>query len=75
MWAAFAALLFAKPDLLLLGEPIKYLDIESGEALGHALNKHQGRIILVSHYVQFVEMMADRLWLLENCRASILSAI
>ena len=59
MWAA----LFATPDLLLLGEPIKYLGIESFEALGYALNKYQGRIILVSHYVQFVEMMADQLWL------------
>ena len=57
MWAA----LFAKPDLLLLGEPIKYLGIESFEALGYALNKYQGRIILVSHYVQFVEMMAYQL--------------
>ena len=57
MWAA----LFAKPDLLLLGETIKYLGIESFEALGYALNKYQGRIILVSHYVQFVEMMADQL--------------
>ena len=67
MWAA----LFAKPVLLLLGEPIKYLDIESFKALGYVLNKSQGRIILVSHYVQFVEMMADQLWPLENCRASI----
>ena len=56
-------MLFAKPDLLLLGEPIKYLDIESCEALGYAFNKYQGRNILVSHYVKFVEMMADRLWL------------
>ena len=72
MWTAFAAVLFAKLDLLLLGEPIKYLDIESRKALGYALKKYQGRSdILVSHYVQFVEMIADRLWLLENCRASI----
>ena len=72
MWAAFAAVLFAKLDLLLLGEPIKYLDIESRKALGYALKKYQGRSdIVVSHYVQFVEMIADRLWLLENCRASI----
>ena len=70
MWAAFAAVLFAKLDLFLLGL-IKYLDIEHRGALGYALNKYQGRIILVSHYVQFVEMMADRLWLLENCRAFI----
>ena len=67
MWAT----LLAKPDLLLLGEPIKYLDIKSHEALGYALNKYQGRIILVSHHVQLVEMTADRLWLLENCCASV----
>ena len=71
MWAA----LFAKPGLLLLGEPIKYLDIESREALGYALNKYQGRVVLVSHYVQFVEMMADQLWLLENCWPVLLSTI
>ena len=61
MWAAFAAVLFAKPDLSLLGEPIKYFDIDSREALSYALNKYQGRNILVRHYAQFVEMMADRL--------------
>ena len=34
MWAE----LFAKPDLLLLVEPIKYFGVESFEALGYALS-------------------------------------
>ena len=71
-WLTHVVALFAKPVLLLSAEPIKYLDIESREAFGYALKKYQGRIILVSHYVQFVEMMADWLRLLENCRTSIL---
>ena len=54
------------PHILILDEPTNHLDIESREALVHALNAYEGSIILVSHDAHLVEMVADRLWLVEN---------
>jgi len=54
------------PHILILDEPTNHLDIESREALIHALNAYEGSVILVSHDAYLVEMVADRLWLVEN---------
>ena len=54
------------PHILILDEPTNHLDIESREALVHALNSYEGCVILVSHDAHLVEMVADRLWLVEN---------
>jgi len=54
------------PHLLILDEPTNHLDIESREALMHALNDFSGAVILVSHDSHLVEMVADRLWLVQN---------
>ena len=70
MRVALASGLFAKPDLLLLDEPTNHLGIESREALVHALNSYEGCVILVSHDAHLVEMVADRLWLVENGHVS-----
>ena len=70
MRVALASGLFAKPDLLLLDEPTNHLGIESREALVHALNSYEGCVILVSHDAHLVEMVADRLWLVEHGHVS-----
>jgi len=74
------------PHLLILDEPTNHLDIESREALVEALTAYSGAVILVSHDMHLLSMVADRLWLvsggtvkpyegdLEEYRAFLLSA-
>ncbi|MEW9918748.1 ABC-F family ATP-binding cassette domain-containing protein [Marimonas sp. MJW-29] len=54
------------PHLLILDEPTNHLDIESREALVEALTKYTGAVILVSHDMHLLSMVADRLWLVSN---------
>ena len=65
-------LAIAAPHSLILDDLTNYLDIESHDALDDAFNNHEGWIILVSRNVHFVEMVANRLWLVENGSVSIL---
>jgi ATP-binding cassette subfamily F protein 3 len=73
------------PHMLILDEPTNHLDIESREALVEALTAYSGAIILVSHDMHLLSLVADRLWLvnkgevhpyegdLESYRATLLS--
>src|SRR3954469_7902101 len=54
------------PSLLILGEPTNHLDMETREALVAALADYAGAVVLVSHDWHLVELVADRLWLVEN---------
>ena len=54
------------PHLLILDEPTNHLDIESREALVEALTAYSGAVILVSHDMHLLSMVADRLWLVHN---------
>ncbi|MAU45253.1 MAG: glycosyl transferase family 1 [Yangia sp.] len=51
------------PHMLILDEPTNHLDIESREALVEALTAYSGAVILVSHDMHLLGMVADRLWL------------
>ncbi len=51
------------PHMLILDEPTNHLDIESREALVEALTAYSGAVILVSHDMHLLSMVADRLWL------------
>ncbi|MEJ6398151.1 ABC-F family ATP-binding cassette domain-containing protein [Yoonia sp. 208BN28-4] len=54
------------PHLLILDEPTNHLDIESREALVEALTAYNGAVILVSHDMHLLSMVADRLWLVKG---------
>lgn len=54
------------PHLLILDEPTNHLDIESREALVEALTRYSGAVILVSHDMHLLSMVADRLWLVAD---------
>jgi ATP-binding cassette subfamily F protein 3 len=54
------------PHLLILDEPTNHLDIESREALVEALTEYQGAVILVSHDMHLLGLVADRLWLVKG---------
>ncbi|MGB5836906.1 MAG: ABC-F family ATP-binding cassette domain-containing protein [Albidovulum sp.] len=54
------------PHLLILDEPTNHLDIESREALVEALTQYSGAVILVSHDMHLLGLVADRLWLVKG---------
>jgi ATP-binding cassette subfamily F protein 3 len=62
----FALMAKEAPNILLLDEPTNHLDVESREALVRALNDYEGAVILVTHDPTLVELVADRLWLVDG---------
>ncbi|MFZ4070699.1 MAG: ABC-F family ATP-binding cassette domain-containing protein [Caulobacterales bacterium] len=62
-------LAFKKPHVLVLDEPTSHLDIDSREALIHAINGFSGAVLLITHDVYLAEACADRLWLVHSGKA------
>ncbi|MBJ3761720.1 ABC-F family ATP-binding cassette domain-containing protein [Maribius pontilimi] len=56
------------PHMLILDEPTNHLDMESREALVEALTAYSGAVILVSHDMHLLGLVADRLWLVKDGR-------
>ena len=57
------------PHLLILDEPTNHLDVDSREALVQALNSYEGAVVIVSHDRHMIELVADRLVLVDGGRA------
>lgn len=60
---AFALLSMLNPNFLILDEPTNHLDMETIEALGVAINKFTGGVILVSHDERLITLVCKELWL------------
>ncbi|TDL79499.1 ABC-F family ATP-binding cassette domain-containing protein [Palleronia sediminis] len=58
------------PHMLVLDEPTNHLDIESREALVEALTAYSGAVVLVSHDMHLLGLVADRLWLVKGGRVA-----
>ncbi|XP_021913880.1 ATP-binding cassette sub-family F member 3 isoform X2 [Zootermopsis nevadensis] len=63
---AFARMCMGSPNFLVLDEPTNHLDIETIEALGKAINKYTGGVILVSHDERLIRMVCKELWVCGN---------
>jgi ATP-binding cassette, subfamily F, member 3 len=61
-----ALVTYDAPALLILDEPTNHLDMETREALVAALADYAGAVVLVSHDWHLVELVAERLWLIED---------
>ena len=61
----FAVMCTDKPHILLLDEPTNHLDVDTRASLIQALNSFRGAVILVSHDPHLIEMVCDRLWLVD----------
>jgi ATP-binding cassette subfamily F protein 3 len=61
MRVALAALLFSKPDLLLLDEPSNHLDLEAVMWLEDFLRSYTATIVVVSHERDFLNNVVDHI--------------
>ena len=61
-----AGMFLTKSDVLLLDEPTNHLDFETVEAMGEALNKFNGTVIVISHDRTFVNLIANEIWEVAN---------
>ncbi|MGA7721101.1 MAG: ABC-F family ATP-binding cassette domain-containing protein [Ignavibacteriaceae bacterium] len=57
---ALAKILLTKSNLIILDEPTNHLDITSKQILQKALQEYQGSLILVSHDVDFLDPIVNR---------------
>jgi len=63
---ALALITREAPHMLILDEPTNHLDVDAREALVQALNAYEGAVVLVSHDRHMLELVADRLVLVDN---------
>jgi ATP-binding cassette subfamily F protein 3 len=63
---ALALITREAPHMLILDEPTNHLDVDTREALVQALNSYEGAVVLVSHDRHMLELVADRLVLVDG---------
>lgn len=62
----FAAMTYDAPALLILDEPTNHLDIPGRDALVDAVNSYTGSVILITHDLNLIQLIADTLWLVKD---------
>uniref|UniRef100_A0A8W8JPN2 ABC transporter domain-containing protein n=1 Tax=Magallana gigas TaxID=29159 RepID=A0A8W8JPN2_MAGGI len=62
----FALIDMLNPNFLILDEPTNHLDMETIEALGNAILKFQGGVVLVSHDERLIRMICKELWVVKD---------
>ncbi|XP_052760635.1 ATP-binding cassette sub-family F member 3-like [Mya arenaria] len=63
---AFAVMSMTNPNFFILDEPTNHLDMETIDALGEALKKFGGGVILVSHDERLIQMVCQELWVVRD---------
>ncbi|HUH39312.1 MAG TPA: ATP-binding cassette domain-containing protein [Castellaniella sp.] len=63
---ALALIVWRKPNLLLLDEPSNHLDVDTREALAHALASFPGSVLLVSHDRHLLRTTVDDFWIVAD---------
>jgi len=56
------AAFWVKPHIVALDEPTNYIDMETLDALGKALNRFKGAVVVISHSKPFVDAVCNELW-------------
>jgi len=69
---ALARLAAARANLLVLDEPTNHLDLWALEALGQALQRFDGTVLLVSHDRYFINQVADHLIVAQQGRFQVI---
>lgn len=67
---ALALITREAPHMLILDEPTNHLDVDTREALVQALNSYSGAVVIVSHDRHMIELVADRLVLVDSGHAN-----
>ncbi|WP_156680207.1 ABC-F family ATP-binding cassette domain-containing protein [Sphingomonas profundi] len=71
MRVALAALLFSRPDLLLLDEPSNHLDLEATLWLENFLKNYRATMIVISHERDLLNNVVDHILHLEGGRTTL----
>ena len=65
---ALANTLITEPDFLILDEPTNHLDADSITWLRDFLSKHEGGLIMISHDVELLDAVCNKVWFLDAVR-------
>lgn len=57
-----AKVILEEPNLLILDEPTNHMDLETIDALGQALKRYTGTLLVVSHNRHFIETFANKIF-------------